>query len=66
MISLLIYFLVAVILLSVAIWATSLIPDAQIQKVARIVIVVIAAIVLCYFLLNFAGSGPDLGYHHRL
>jgi hypothetical protein len=58
--------LVAVILLSVAIWATTLIPDAQIQKIARIVIVVIAAIALCYFLLNFAGgSGPDLGYHRH-
>jgi len=58
MIYLLIYFVVAVILFSVAYYVVnSLIPDGQVKKLATIVLVVIGAIVVCYILLSFAGEG---------
>ncbi len=61
MIYLLIYFVVAVILFSVAYYVVNaLIPDGQVRKLATIVLVVVGAIVVCYMLLSFAGGSGHL------
>jgi hypothetical protein len=61
MIYALIYFVVAVILFSVAYYVVnSMIPDGQAKKIATILLVVVGAIVVCYMLLNFAGGSGHL------
>jgi len=63
MIALLIYVLIAAIVFWVLWYIVTLLP-AEIQGVARIVVIVLAAIFLIYILLTFAGGMPSLGPHN--
>ncbi len=61
MIDLLIYFVVAVILFSVAYWViTVLVPEGKVRQLLLVLLAVVGAIVVCYILLSFTGG------HHRL
>ena len=63
--SLLIYFVVCVILFSVAYWVVNQLLPEPARKFANILLVVIAAIVVCYMLIGFVGGGlPSFGVRH--
>ena len=66
MFALLIYFLVGIILVSVALVGIKQIEDATIQKWARLAVILVAAIVMCWFLLGLVSGGPTSMGHVRL
>jgi hypothetical protein len=49
----LVYFLIAVLIFGVALYLIRLIPDATAQTVGRVVVLLIGAIYLIYFLAGF-------------
>lgn len=61
MLMLFVYFIVAVILLSVLVWViNTFLPDPY-KKYATVLLVVIAAIVVCVLLIQFAQGGLNGG-----
>ncbi len=61
MITLLIYFVVIVILLSVAYYSVTTLLPAPVQKFAMVVLVLIGALAVIWLLLSLTGHGGAIG-----
>ena len=58
---LVVYFIIAVILFSLAYWViNTLVPDGQAKKLLTILLVVVAAIFVCYMLYGLVGGGSGV------
>jgi len=60
MLDLLIYFIVAVIIFAVLYWVVNSLLPEPVRRIANIVLVVIAAVFICYLLLGMVHGGGSL------
>lgn len=60
MITLLIWLIVAILILSFAVWAIRSFCPSEFQKYAFLLVGLVVLISVCYLLLGMTGSGPSL------